>query len=346
MIDEFFILKSSNLVYHYSNSKKAKDIDKAILSSGLLSALDTFTKQARSDRINFFQTEKEIFKFAAIPDSEYILVFVFKMEVFNENISNLIIQNIYDLVLNSEIIHSGSKLVDLEDGSSYQLSSGIEYILTFKLVQQFSDKHLSEIINKEKNFEFCVIKENPKGDVKASFSKRIGYLSKSFLNNHDLIISVINKALGNLELSKKYLIITFESQDQQFLIFNMDSYSISLLSSEIKSSEYYLDFLKNFAFSSNLFNFARYKMANFEISTKYLRDSSGKIIFKEGIILPKKAKIFLGTLSNNISNFSKEVLSKSLQVFSIVYENKKNELSLLKGNLDTNNEMELVIYVD
>jgi hypothetical protein len=29
MIDEFFILKSSNLVYHYSNSQKAKDIDKA-----------------------------------------------------------------------------------------------------------------------------------------------------------------------------------------------------------------------------------------------------------------------------------------------------------------------------
>jgi hypothetical protein len=268
------------------------------------------------------------------------------MEVFNENISNLIIQNIYDLVLNSEIIHNGSKLVDLESGSSHQLSSGIEYILTFKLVQQFTDKYLAELLTNEQNIEFGIIKENPKGEVKASYSKRVGYLSKQFLNNHDLIISVINKALENLELSKKYLIITFESQEQQFLIFNMDSYSISLLSSEVKSSEYYMDFLKKFAFSSNLFNFARYNMANFEISTKYIQDSSGKIIFKDGIILPKKAKIFLGTLANNITNFSKEVLSKGLQVFSIVYVNNKNELSLLKGSLETNNELELIIFVD
>lgn len=346
MFDEFFILRSSNLLYHYSNSREEKDIDKVILSSSLFSALDSFTSEARSDKIHLFQTKKQIFKFTTIPNTDFILVFVFKTETFNESMSDLIIQNVYELVMNSEILHSDRKLIDLESDSTYQLSSGIEYILNFKLLELFSDKYLEELFSNEKIIEFGFIKENPSGQIKASYARKVGYLSKEFINDHDLIISVINKALENLELSKKYLIITFESKSQQLIIFNMDSFSISLLSSEIKPSSYYLDLLKSFSFSGSVFNFERYKTANFEISTKYLRESDGKIVFKEGIILPKKSKIFLGTLCNNIINFSKDILSKSLQVFSIVYINKKNELSILKGSLEGNNEMELVFFVD
>ena len=346
MFDEFFILRRSNLLYHYSTNQEEKDIDKILLSSGLFSALNSFTSEARSDKINLFQTQKQLFKFTAIPKTDFILVFVFEAETFNESMSNLIIQNIYELVVNSELVKNDSKLIDLQSSATHQLSSGIDYILNFKLLQQFSDKYLDELFKNEKNIEFTIIKEKPEGKIKASYTRKVAYLSKLFDSNHDLIISVINKALENLELSKKFLIITFESKNQQFLIFNTDSYSISFLSSEVKSSRYYIDLLKRFSFSGSIFNFDRYSKANFEISTKYLRETGGKIVFKEGIILPKKAKIFLGTLANNISNFSKEILTKRLENFSIVYINNKNELSILKGSLAPNNEMELVFYVD
>ena len=345
MLEEFYILKETNLFYYYSKKGTSVDFNQVILSSGLLSALNSFTYSSRSNSINSFQTETEIFKFTKIPESPYDLVFVFNMVDFNEKKADIIIQNVFDLIVNTNFIEKGTNYIDFSSKAYIDLTNSVKYILDFKIPQQLTDKNLVELFSSEKTIDYCIVKENPSGNVVAKYSKRITFLSSNFEAEQDLIMSVIKTTLRNLELAEIFLVCNFEGENHQFLIFNMEDYTISILSSEIKSNAYYTNFLKNFMQSKNLFQYAKYKLADFTVNSKYIRDDSGRIIFKEGIKLPQRVTIYLGTLTHNIVNFTKLFLVKGLKAFSIVYISSKNELSLLKG-INVDGTIELTINND
>ena len=345
MLEEFFILKETNLFYYYSKDEAEIDFNRVILDSGLLSALNSFTYSSRSNSINSFQTEKEIFKFTKIPDSSYDLVYVFNLEEFDEKRADLIIQNIFDLLSNSVFLTETKSFSDFNSQAYKNLTSSIRYILDFKIPQQLTDANLKEILEIEKSIDYCIVKENSTSKTIARYSKRASFLTSSFEEEQDLIISVIKTSLHNLDLAELFLVCTFEGGNQQFLIFNMGEYVILILSSEIKSNSFYTEFLKNFTISKNLFQYAKYSLADFRVNSKYIRESNGKIVFKEGVQLFQRVPIYLGTLTQNIMNFTKIILPKGLKVFSIVYITAKNELSLLKSTLQEG-QMEITINND
>ena len=345
MLEEFFILKETNLFYYYSKNDDEIDFNQVILDSGLLSALNSFTYSSRSNSINSFQTEKEVFKFTKIPDSNFDLVYVFSVNDFDDRRADLIIQNVFDLLINSNLILSEKTFSDFNSQEHKDLTSSIKYILDFKIPQQLTDKNLQEIFEKEKSIDYCIIKESSTDKTLARYSKRASFLSSSFEDEQDLIISVIKTSLHNLGLAEVFLVISFEGDNQQFLIFNMGDYVILILSNEIKPNSFYTEFLKNFMISKNLFQYAKYSLADFRVNSKYIRDKTGKILFKEGVQLAPRVPIYLGTLTHNIMNFTKIVLPKGIRGFSIVYITAKNELSLLKSTFQEG-QMELTINND
>jgi hypothetical protein len=349
MLEEFYILKDTNLFYYYAKDGSEYDLNAIILSSGLLSALNSFTLSSRSNNINSFQTDKEIFKFTNIPDSNYNLVYVFNLNDYNEKHSQVIIQNIFDLITESDF---KTKISNERDNYAVfgnelhkKLTESIKFIIDFKIPKQLSNQNLEELLKNEKAIDYCLIKEQPSGNVLAKYSKRATLLGINFEDEHELMLSVIQKALENLELADKFLVINFESENQQFMVFNMNDYNISYLSSELKSTSYYTGILKNFMFSNNLFQYAKLNLAEFSINSKYSRDKNGKVLFENGIVLPTRFTIYLGTLAHNILKFSKFLLLKGLKMFSVVYVTKKNELSLLKVT-NKDGQMELTINND
>ena len=122
------------------------------------------------------------------------------------------------------------------------------------------------MFSKEKNIEYCIIKNYPQGSVIAKYSKIVTLTTTNFEDEHGLLISIISKGLSNLQLAETFLVINFEGNNQQFLIFNMENYTISFLSSENKPSSYYTEILKNFPFSNNLFQYAKLKLADFTVN--------------------------------------------------------------------------------
>ncbi len=345
MLEEFYILKETNLFYYYSKKDENIDFNQVILSTGLLSALNSFTYSSRQNSINSFQTESEIFKFTKIQDERFDLVFVFNLKDYNNKNAELIIQNILDLINNTNFLKKETNYIDLNNPHYLDLTNSIKYILEFEIPKQVTDKNLNELLSSKNSIDYCAIKDSQTGNVLAKYSKRASFLQNNFENDHDLILSVIKTSLKNLELAELYLVISFQGESHQFQIFNMEEYTISILSSEIKPSSFYTDLLKNFMPSKNLFQYAKYKLADFRINSKYIREETGKIVFREGIILSPKMSIYLGTLTHNIMNFTKLFLPKGLKGFSIVYVSPKNELSLLKATL-LDGKMEVTINND
>ncbi|MHA2306466.1 MAG: hypothetical protein ACXACU_13865, partial [Candidatus Hodarchaeales archaeon] len=74
MLKEIFVIADGILYFHYSCDPSTLDSDETILSSALLTAIQSFSEQARTDALESFVMANEYFLFKKMIPTDKTLV--------------------------------------------------------------------------------------------------------------------------------------------------------------------------------------------------------------------------------------------------------------------------------
>ena len=195
MLKEIFVIDRSVLQFHYSSDRSTSDDDKAVLSSGFLSAIQDFSAHARADVLDSFSTENEYFLYLRIPDTEEVLVGVFARkapEVFAREAMEKIKQ-LFTSVQKPEI-----EGMQLDPYVKEELRGKIDRIN----VQLFSDEKLSsivvELLEERGDIPLAFLVDSTTNAIITKFSRPRPLFKENQVREFLLIHSTLIKTLESL----------------------------------------------------------------------------------------------------------------------------------------------------
>ncbi|MFX1485346.1 MAG: hypothetical protein ACFFCP_19405 [Promethearchaeota archaeon] len=312
MIREIFLIDRSVLQFHYSSEESLSDDDKAVLSSGFLSAIQDFSAHARSDVLDSFSTENEYFLYLRFPDSEKVLVGVFDKKA-PEAFAREAMEKIMGIF----------QEVEMPDIEGLQLSpekkDKIRSQISLINVQLFNDDQLSSIVisllEKRSDIPLAFLIDSSDNSIIASFSRPRPLFKESQVREFLLVHSTIRKVLENLEKPPTYSYFVVESDDYIVVACN-GGRLLSVASGAMKTP---IDNVYSAAASMCYVETVNSKIdisASSVVGELEFQDSLAGHI--SGMKIPTKVHIFIPTLAKNIDSMFRSLTRRPFSEFYAV----------------------------
>ncbi|TFG31322.1 hypothetical protein EU528_06420 [Candidatus Thorarchaeota archaeon] len=298
MLKELFVINRSVLQFHYSRDRSTSDDDKAVLSSGFLSAIQDFSTHARADVLDSFSTENEYFLYLRIPDTEEVLVGVFARkapETFAREAMEKIKQ-IFTSVPRPEI-------------EGMQIEPDIKEEIRLKIdrinVQLFSDEQLSsiviEILEERGDIPLAFLVDSTSNAIIAKFSRPRPLFKESQVREFLLIHSTLIKTLESLNIQNPYSFLTIESEDYAVVACN-GGRLLSVAGGAMRTPvDDVYDAATSICYADTFDPSISQATADKVLGTITLQED-GRIIESHGIAIPQKAQIFISSLVKNVDS--------------------------------------------
>ena len=313
MLKEIFLIDRSVLQFHYSSDRTTSDDDKAVLSSGFLSAIQDFSAHARADVLDSFSTENEYFLYQRIPKTDEVLVGVFARkapEVFAREAMQKI-THLFNEVPKPEI-----------DGM--QLDPEVKDEIREKIdkvnVQLFSDEKLSavvvELLEERGDIPLAFLIDSTTNSIITKFSRPRPLFKENQVREFLLVHSTLIKTLENLSISEMYSFLTIESDDYAVVACN-GGRLLSVAGGAMRTP---VDDVYNAATSicyAEAFDSTLSQPPTVKVIGSINLHEDGRVLEQTGTEIPQKAQIFISSLVKNVDSTFKLMTRRPFSRFYV-----------------------------
>jgi len=214
MIKEVFIITEGILEFYYSPEPTEENIDQAILSSGLLDAIRSFTEHTREERIDSFTMEKERFFFRKcdIPQKNKTLIIVFNTEI-PEKYAKSVLDVIHDEVRKTSFIKEDMGMSGLETEEKRELKNRIAELSTQLFSTEYEAEYVNDLLSNRQNIPLAFLLDNSSNQLITSFSRPKALFKPQIISEFNLFHSSLKTTLNRLNLNQDYLLFTISSSE-------------------------------------------------------------------------------------------------------------------------------------
>lgn len=298
MLKEIFLINQSVLQFHCSSERVTSEDDKAILSSGFLSAIQDFSVHARSDVLDSFFTESEYFLYSRFPNSDLVLVGIFNRKA-PEKYARESIQKIMNIF--HEIPLPKVDGLQWSDEVKEQIKKKVDWIN----IQYFGDEQLSaiavELLEKRTDIPLAFLVDSMTNSIVAKFSRPKPLFKENQVREFLLVHSTLQKTLESLDIKDTYSYLIVESDDYCVVACNggrllsVASGSMQVTTENVYNAATHICYAEPLEFKIE-------QAPELGLISSMLIGADGRVILSSGKPLPEKANIFISTLTKNIDS--------------------------------------------
>ncbi|MCE7736477.1 MAG: hypothetical protein GPJ54_16470 [Candidatus Heimdallarchaeota archaeon] len=217
MLKEIFVIEDGINIFHYATNDSTNNVD-PVLTSGFLSALQSFTSHSRSSQINSYTSETEIVFFKKIQDTNKNLVAIFSSKT-DESYAETMLYRIDKVFSKSKIMFEMN--VDVSNTrEGVKIKKRIDKLLHLSTTQK-TQNEVADNLFKLHKVEFLSIYDVQR--KKSIFRRSETEIKKSFANE----IVELDKAIGNfvkqLNLGEDYNFVILETDNCHISFYKSDS---------------------------------------------------------------------------------------------------------------------------
>ncbi|MGY5876437.1 MAG: hypothetical protein RTU30_11885 [Candidatus Thorarchaeota archaeon] len=311
MLKEIFLIDRSVLQFHYSSVRSSSEDDKALLSSGFLSAIQDFSEHARSDALDSFQTENEYFVFLPCPDTKRVLVGVFDKKA-PEAFAREALNKIMDIL--NEV-----KMPEIE---GMQLPREEKDVIWEKIdqigIQLFSDDRLSSIVtdllNERTDIPLAFLVDSSDSSVITSFSRPKPLYKENQVRDFLLVHSTLLKSFESLGVQESYTYFVIESDDYATVACN-GGRLLSVASGAMRTPvEDVYDAATSICYAEAFDTITELTQGGTKTG-EYVLLSDGQVKHVSGTGFTPKANIFISSLAKNVESMFRSLTRRPFTKF-------------------------------
>ena len=327
MLKEIFLISQSVLQFHHSSEQSTSDDDKAVLSSGFLSAIQDFSTQARSDILDSFFTETEYFLYSRFPESDEVLVGVFDRKA-PEKYAREAMQKIMEIF--GEIPRPEIQGLQWSPDVKSQIRERIDRINK----QYFSNIQLSavvvEALEQRTDIPLAFVIDSTSNSVIARFSRPKPLFREDQVREFLLVHSSLQRTLESLDIDESYSYLVIESDDYVVVACNggrllsVASGSMRVPVENVYNAATNICYADSLAITSEM-------AAQQDPVGRLVLGENGRVLISSGKSLPMKAHIFISTLAKNVESMFRLITRRPfLRFFARTGGDRARTISLRK----------------
>ncbi|TFG13724.1 hypothetical protein EU537_05560 [Candidatus Thorarchaeota archaeon] len=313
MLKEVFLIDEGLLQFHYSNDSSASEDDKAVLSSGLLTALQDFSSQARSGSLESFLTGDEYFLFTKCPETDRVVVGVFH-RLAPEELARESLERIQEVFKSADIPDASGK--QLPGDEKQRLRNLIKEIGIHLFDKEYFELHIEELLKNRSDIPLAFLVDTTDNSLVTHFARPKPLFRKSQLDDFRLLYSTLEKSLTSLGIATEYSYFIIKSQGYSAASYNSVRFA-SVASGAMRiDSDAVLDVaIKMCVPSGEIPDMADLDQG--EIEGVSLLFNNGILKHERGERLPSMSQVYLSTLVNNADAFFKSVNRRVFTRFDV-----------------------------
>lgn len=314
MLKEVFVINGGILIFHYSSDQDKSDDDQAVLSSGLLTAIQDFSEHTRFDVLESFSTENEYFIFTKGSKEGQVIVGVFDRRA-QRKLAEEALQKV------RVIVDSTPWPLDLGRQLSSEMKESLRERIEIITSQIFGSEQLSayvnEILSNRTDIPLGFVIDLENRETIASFARPKPLFRDAYAKELLLLHSTLETTLTRLELSESYSYFTVGSQDYVVAVCKSGKF-LNIASGAMRTpEENVLTAVANMCYHPSVESLTD-GIETETLETKGVLNSSGRIAIQEGKPLPTIANITISTLINNLDKFFRLLNRREFSIFEII----------------------------
>ncbi|MFW9975191.1 MAG: hypothetical protein ACFFDQ_08005 [Candidatus Thorarchaeota archaeon] len=320
MLREIFLINRSVLQYHYSRNLSSSDDDKAVLSSGFLSAIQDFSTHARSDVLESFSTGNEYFLYLQYPESNRLLVGIFDRKA-PENLAREAMNKIMNILLNVKMpVIEGMQLSSEE---KEKIKENIERVNT----QLFSNEKLSsyvlESLEGRSDIPLAFLVDSYDNSIITSFSRPKPLFKDAQVREFLLVHTTLQKVFESFGFDQDYSYFFIESDDYSVVACNGGRVLSVVCGAMGIPKENVYEAATTICYADSFE--AKIAFASEESAIgKIIFSTDGRITEKEGGAISQKSIIFISSIIKNIESMFKSLTRRPFKRFFAKAKGKGN----------------------
>jgi len=155
MLREVYVMHNGVDIFHYSAGNVEDDDEQFMLTSGFFAALQSFSEEVRSSKINLFSSENELFLFDELEKEDTTLVIVCDNTI-QQSVAREILRHVKITLDNSVLIDTPSHY-RLEEKEERQLREEIHNVAQSLISVEFQVEAAKEIFSKRADIDQVLI---------------------------------------------------------------------------------------------------------------------------------------------------------------------------------------------
>lgn len=307
LLEVYVIVRGINL-YHYSQVDDPDEDIKSNLTSGLLTAIQAFTQEARKSEIEYFASADEYFLFTNLGSSEKMLICVYEKDS-DRKMANLMMKQVQDIILQSPIMELASENI-VDDKVSEEVNRKINTAIETVFMSNYP-VDLAESIFNESNCSYLRIINMEQDEIIFEKARPRPLLKQKQIDELKLMNSSLQKLSEKLE-EREYEYITMATDGALFgIIKNHSLFGMSYSSGIVDEKDFHRQTLRIFDFSTN--KYSKEKSLIFEMEL----DQNGDMLAHNGDLPSPMIEIFISSVINSIERYISSFIRKKFSQVEI-----------------------------
>ncbi|MHA1959608.1 MAG: hypothetical protein ACW99U_05225 [Candidatus Thorarchaeota archaeon] len=318
MLKEVFVISEGLLILHYSSDKTRSEDDRAVMSSGLLTAIQDFSAHTRSDVLESFSTENEYFIFAPDSEGKRVVVGVFDRRA-QIPIARTALEKTIKLLSRIDMpADPGLQLIpEIKDRFREQIETLSQQLFGTEQIVSFVD----DLLSKRSDIPLAFIVDAEEKKAIAKFARPRPLFKDSHVNEFLLMHSTLCKTLSSLGIGDSYAFFTLCSSEYT-VASCWSGKLLSVASGAMRTREQsVLEAAVNLCYHESVNSLAGVSDEP-KLSSRLVLKKNGNVEHLEGEEILSLGGIALSTLVNNLDGFFRALNRRVFTRFEVVTDTK------------------------
>ncbi len=313
MLREVFLIDEGLLQFHYSSDSSANENDKAVLSSGLLTALQDFSSQARSGSLESFLTGDEYFLFTKCPETDRAVVGVFH-RFAPEELARKSLERIQEVFKSADIPDASER--QLPGDEKQRLRNLIREIGLQLFDKEYFELHIENLLSNRSDIPLAFLVDATDKSHVTHFARPKPLFRRSQVDDFLLLYSTLDKSLTNLGVAPRYSYFVIHSLGYAAASYNSARFASVATGAMRVDPQTVLDVAVKMCIpSGEMPDIPDFEQG--EIEGVSLLFNNGILKHESGEKLPAMSQVYLSTLVNNADTFFKSVNRRVFTRFDV-----------------------------
>ncbi len=330
MLKEVFVISEGILVFYYGGESDSTEIDQAILSSGLFSAIRDYSVHARSDALESFSTEKEYFEFMSCCSGTSIIVGVFDRKA-PSNAAKEALAKIGAIFEEEDLIPEDGKMLDKK--KTLLLRQQVVIIAKQLFGKDNLSQNMESVLSARTDIPLGFIVDVKEKKSIAHFARPKPLFKENQVREFLLLHSTLLNVLSKLGISSGYDSLLIESGDYAVSACR-GGQVYAVTSGALRTPAIYVETAaREVCYETG--------SGKLEEGAPDVKLKSHLILFENGVIkhesgeqLPTISRIVISTLINNIDGFFRSINRRKFEKFEVTTSRPVASMMTIQYNKD------------
>lgn len=328
LLREVFIIANGLNLFHYSSDNQDDNIVKSNLTSGFLSALQSFSLQARDSAIEFFSSQDEYFLFTPLGVREMMLVCVFDRAT-NREFADSLIKQIHSIMLESYIAgpdFSNTIYVEKND----EIFEQIKKLTENPFDKEFLTSTAMKLFDGKKSISSLRIINMQNNEIYYENARPKPLLKETQISEFNLLLAALDKLCERLNYPR-FELLSINCPGSIFIIYRKVETMIIMFSSGMVGLDELSNAILEIFESKTIKDYTRDYKLNTIANSLINLDSSGDVKSIRGEIPFQMVEIFISTVINGLDRFVSSYVRKNFNEVRICFPTaNKSSVEIIK----------------